>query len=105
MEEFERSVGAWLLAAAKIDMKAHEHDDLKHGLLTYTLLAGGGAVEHGPLSKRASPEKPWLTVRNWFGFAQDMVSPLSKVYFGEGEQAVELKGSYSNFPVLQSGNR
>lgn len=94
-----------MLAAAKSDMKAHEHDDLKHGLLTYTLLAGAGAIEHGPLSKRASSEQPWITVRNWFGFAQDMVPPLAKVYFDEGGQAVELKGSHANFPVLQSGKR
>jgi WD40 repeat protein len=98
MEAFSRS-GSWLIAAAASGEDAYEPRDLQHGLLTYALLAGAAAVKHGPLSERSHDEQPWTTVRDWFGYAQDAVPSLGKVYFGR-EQAIEFRASNGNFPVL-----
>ena len=40
-----------------------------------------------------------MNVRNWFGFAQDEVPALTKVYFGQ-EQFIRFTGSGSDFPIL-----
>ena len=57
--------------------KPREEKALGHGVLTYTLLAGMGAVDQGPLKNRAlkADEDQLVKVRDWFGFAQDQVPP------------------------------
>lgn len=97
MGEFSRA-GSWLIAAAAGTEAAHEHKDLEHGLLTYTLLAGAAAVKHGPFADRHHNEQPFMTVGGWFLFAQDAVPSLGKIY--DVEQSIEFHGSKANFPVL-----
>ena len=103
MEEIARA-GTWLIAAASSTKNAHEHKDLKHGLLTYSLLAGAAAVEHGPLRRDYHTEEPFITVRNWLGFAKGRVPKLGKDHLNI-EQSIELHGSIGNFPVLPAVKR
>jgi WD40 repeat protein len=98
MEAFSRA-GSWLIAASAGNENAHELAELEHGILTYALLAGAAAIKHGPLAERHHDEQPLITVRGWFGYAQDMVPTLGKDYFGQ-EQAIEFRASKGNFPVL-----
>jgi uncharacterized caspase-like protein len=102
MESMSRSEGSYIIAAAAASDEAQEVPELGHGILTYTLLAGAGAMDAGPLGRR--PLKPagddnLLTIRQWLGYAQDKVPTLTKLYFDQ-KQFVEAEIHGQDFPIL-----
>ena len=100
IETMSRSTGSYVIAAAAATDEAQEVPDLGHGILTYALLAGLGAVDRGPLRNRSvEAEEDVVQVRDWFQFAQDEVPALTKVYFGR-EQFVKYSASGKDFPIL-----
>lgn len=67
---------------------------MKHGILTYALLAGLGVVSEGPLvgqTVHPAGEVHVAEVREWFNYAQDKVPLLTKLYYGQ-EQFVGFSG-------------
>ena len=102
MEAMSRAQGAFVLAATAATDDAQEVPELGHGVLSYALLAALGAVDKGPLRQRTlkpSDAESVANVRGWFGFAQDEVPALTRVYFGQ-EQFVRFTGAGSDFPIL-----
>ena len=101
MERLSRAQGVFTIAATAAGDEAQEVPELGHGVLTYALLAGLGAVDVGPLKQQAiSPkEGKMIDVRDWFSFAQDKVPVLTKYHFGR-EQFVAFSGHGQSFPVL-----
>ncbi len=102
LETMARSQGSFIIAATAAGDEAQEVPDLGHGVLTYTLLAGLGEVEQTiPGFRKLEPPEgeKLLTVRDWFGFAQDRVPTLSKLFF-KREQLVNFQSRGQNFPIL-----
>ena len=105
LERLSRTQGIYSIAATAANDQAQEASQLKHGILTYALLAGMGAVSEGPLlgqTVRPAGESQVADVREWFNYAQDKVPLLTKLYFGE-EQFVGFSGQGASFPVLPLG--
>jgi WD40 repeat protein len=105
LERLSRTQGIFTIAATAATDQAQEAPQLKHGVLTYALLAGLGAVSEGPLvGQTVSPtgEAHVAEVREWFNYAQDKVPLLTKLYFGQ-EQFVGFSGQGATFPVLPVG--
>jgi Tol biopolymer transport system component len=102
IEKLGRSQGVFTLAAAAATEEAQEVKALGHGVLSYALLAGLGAVQEGPLKDQAirpdSPERV-ASVLEWFSFASGQVPRLSKRYLGR-EQDVQMSSQGQSFPVL-----
>lgn len=99
LERMSRSTGSFAIAAAAT-ARAHEVDQLPHGVLTYALLAGLGAVQEGPLADQGvKTDKSVVEVCDWFGFAQDKVPLMTKLFRRE-EQLVGFSGQGTSFPVL-----
>ncbi len=105
LERLSRAQGCFTIAATAATSQAHEVDQLGHGLLTYALLAGVGAVKQGPLTGQTAADAGQRTVevRDWFSFAQEKVPLLTRLYLGE-EQFVGFSGQGQSFPVLPLGN-
>ena len=101
LERLSRAQGVFTIAATAAGDEAQEVPELGHGVLTYALLAGLGAVDVGPLKKQAIEPKEGklVEVRDWFSFAQDKVPVLTKYHFGR-EQFVAFSGHGQSFPVL-----
>lgn len=102
LERLSHSRGFFTIAASAASESAQEILELKHGMLTYALLAGAGAVEEGPLANqpiKATADDKTVEVREWFSFAQDKVPLLTKLYVGE-EQFIGFSGQGASFPVL-----
>ena len=75
---------------------------LWHGALTYSLLAGLGAIDRGPFKNRvAETNNGLIQVNDWLNFAQENVSLLTKTYYGQ-EQRVTVFGEGRSFPILKS---
>jgi WD40 repeat protein len=102
IESLSRSKGLHILAAAAATEEAKEVAELGHGVLTYTLLAGLGAVKQGPLANRpiqpSSPEGV-VSLSEWFTYAQGHVPRLTKEYCG-AEQNVHMSVKGASFPLL-----
>jgi len=102
LERLSRSQGIFTLAATAATAEAQEVPQLGHGVLTYTLLAALGHVQGGPLQgQQLNPANRLVEVRDWFGFAQDKVPALTKIFFNE-EQFVGFSGQGESFPVLMA---
>ncbi len=101
LERMSRATGTFIIAATAASAEAHEIEDLEHGVLSYTLLAGAGAPVPGPLRNQPirSPDDKTLDIREWFNYAQDKVPNITRLYLGE-EQFVEANAAGSNFPLL-----
>jgi uncharacterized caspase-like protein len=102
IERLSRSQGLFMIAAAAAGDQAQESQELKHGVLTYALLAGLGAVDSGPLAKqlaKASDDSRLVEIRDWFGYAQDKVPLITRLYFNQ-EQFICFRGEGESFPVL-----
>lgn len=102
IERLSRSQGVYVVAASAATEEAKEADELGHGILTYTLLAGLKAVHRGPLERLAvQPSGPnqMVDVLEWFSFASGHVARLTKRYCGQ-EQNVHMAGRGGSFPVL-----
>lgn len=102
IERLGREEGAFTIAASAVSQQAHEVADLKHGVLTYALLAGLRAAGEGPLEKQwiePTSEERVAHVLEWFGFASAHVPQLTSRYFGQ-EQDIQVANAGSSFPVL-----
>jgi hypothetical protein len=102
IETLHRSNGAHTIAAAAAGEEAHELEELGHGVLTYTLLAGLKAVDGGPLAKDAiRPGSPdgVVNVFEWFSYAASHVPRLTEKYF-RARQNVSVNSSDNVFPLL-----
>jgi WD40 repeat protein len=103
MERFSRAQGVYSLAATAADELAAETKELGHSILTYALLAGLKAVEHGPLQGQAlrAGSRGAVDVLAWFRYARDHVPRLYEQYVGRPQQ-VELSGEdQPSFPLLR----
>jgi len=102
IERLSRAQGAFTIAASAVSEQAKEVPELKHGVLTYTLLAGLRAAGEGPLAKQwiepASDDRV-ADVLEWFGFAASHAPQLSARYFGQ-EQDIQHASAGTSFPVL-----
>jgi WD40 repeat protein len=102
IERLNRTQGVFTIAASAATEEAKEVSELGHGVLTYTLLAGLGAVNHGPLDSRrieTSGSQRVVSVMDWFGYADGHVPELMKMYFGK-TQDIQFSGQGTSFPVL-----
>ncbi|MEQ8791511.1 MAG: caspase family protein [Pirellulaceae bacterium] len=102
IERLSHARGFFTIAAASAGEAAEEVPELKHGLLTYALLAGAGAVSDGPLARhaiKATPDDRTVEIREWFSFAQDKVPLLTRLYLGQ-EQYIGFSGEGASFPIL-----
>ncbi len=102
IERLNRTQGVFTIAASAATDEAKEVSELGHGVLTYTLLAGLGAVHEGPLDgqriETRGPERV-VSVMDWFGYADDHVPILMQKYFGQ-TQDIQFSGQGTSFPVL-----
>jgi hypothetical protein len=102
IEWLSRSKGIWVIAGAAAQQKAGEPEALKHGLLTYTLLAGLNAVSHGPLADkplRLQEGRTTVTVSEWGEYAREHVSRLAEKMSATTQSARPV-GEGDNFPLL-----
>ncbi|MBI3467792.1 MAG: caspase family protein [Planctomycetes bacterium] len=102
IERLSRSQGVFTIGATAAGDEAQEVTELKHGVLTYALLAGLRAVDEGPLQGQGiRPSNPdqVADVLDWFSFASGQVPRLTKQYFGRS-QDVQTSGLGSSFPIL-----
>jgi len=91
-----------MIGASAATEQARELADLGHGILTYSLLAGLGAVEGGPLRER--PIRPQdsdqvVDVMEWFSYAASHVPRLTREYFAAAQNA-QMWNQQETFPVL-----
>ncbi len=102
IERLNRNQGVFTIAASAATSEAQEVEELGHGVLTYTLLAGLGAVDTGPLEGKlleTNNANRVASVMEWFGYADSQVPRLMKKYFGQA-QDIQFGGSGTSFPVL-----
>jgi WD40 repeat protein len=99
-----RQNGAYAVAAARADEKAFEFETLKHGRLTYTLLAGLGAVADGPLAQRGNEalrdKDGMIDVLEWVLFASKQVPALCRVDNVHPQTPVFKVTGSTPFPLL-----
>lgn len=102
MESSNREQGAYVIAASAALQSAREWTELGHGVLTYTLLAGAGAVREGPLTGRQvdkGEKDRVLNASDWATFAQRHVPVLTKERFGQKQlPSIHIFGE--DFPLL-----
>ncbi|MBI1902428.1 MAG: caspase family protein [Planctomycetia bacterium] len=102
IERLSKDSGAFVVAASAATEEAKEPAALKHGVLSYVLLAGMRAAQGGPLEgKWLVPSRSELVVDavEWFTYAEGHVPRLTKEYCGQ-EQNVEVGRKGRSFPVL-----
>ena len=103
IEQLGRRQGIFTLAASGAGQEAQEISELGHGVLTYALLAGLGAVaKAGPLEGLViHPTSPdgRADVLEWFSYASGHVPRLTRRYLGR-EQDVQIGGHGASFPLL-----
>ena len=103
IEQLGRRQGIFTIAASGAGQEAQEISELGHGVLTYSLLAGLGAVaDAGPLEGLViHPTNPdgRADVLEWFSYASGHVPRLTQRYLGR-EQDVQIGGQGASFPVL-----
>jgi hypothetical protein len=103
-ERFSRAQGVYSLSAAAADELAAEPRELGHSILTYSLLAGMGAVDKGPLTGQAikTGAGKSVDVLEWFRFAKAQVPGLYEKYEGR-PQHVEMSGDdQPDFAILRN---
>ncbi len=101
IERLVRAQGVCTIAAAPAGAEAQEVDELRHGVLTYVLLAALGGVDFGPLKDQPlQPKDPEhvADVQEWFSYAGDRVPELMKRYY-QREQEVDYRVG-GRLPVL-----
>jgi uncharacterized caspase-like protein len=102
IEKLGQRQGVFTIAASSASEEAQEIEDLRHGVLTYALLAGLGAVNRGPLldqSVRPSRVDGTVDVLDWLSFAAGQVPRLTERYLGR-TQDIQTSGQGQSFPVL-----
>jgi WD40 repeat protein len=105
-ERLNHAHGVYSLTATQSNQLAAEHKELRHGVLTYTLLAACGRVDRGPLAGRPVPAPPGgrdVDVLEWFRYAQRHVPGLYRI-IARRAHAVALGGEDSpGFALLHVG--
>lgn len=97
IRRLSRERGIHILAAAASDGDTIEIHDLRHGVLTYSLLNGMQAAD---ANVHADANQDGLvSVLEWFSFAAERVPQLTSKYLGR-EQNVQVQGEGGIFPVL-----
>ena len=109
IERLARAQGGFTIAACPSTSEAHEVSDLRHGVLTYSLLAGLKATDAGPLLKqwvKPDAEDRVVRVLPWFGFADSHVRDLTQEFFGRAQpiQHSSLGVSFPVLPIPDDGN-
>jgi uncharacterized caspase-like protein len=101
LDRLSRAQGVFTIAATAAGDEAQEVPELGHGVLTYALLAGLGAIEVGPLKQQkiGGQTSDLVDVRDWFVFAQDKVPMITEYHFGRA-QFVAFSGHGQSFPLL-----
>jgi len=102
IERLSRSTGTYVIAASAATEEAKEPESLKHGVLSYALLAGLKAVDAGPLERTwVQPTNPNQVVdaMEWFTFAHGHVRWLTKQHCRQ-EQHVHSTTHGAGFAVL-----
>lgn len=101
IEQIGKSGGTFALAAVGSSGVAHEVEELQHGILSYCLLAGAGAVEFGPLADRPlqSAAVGRVDVLEWLSYAAAHVPRLTSQYFDQEQQA-HVGGTGKSFGIL-----
>ena len=101
--ELAGQAGIFMVAAASAHEEAQEVGDLRHGILTYSLLAGAGGIDHGPLARMPiQPDDRWgnIDVLDWISYAVAKTPLLMKRYFGD-ENQLRIAGTGNSFPLLE----
>jgi hypothetical protein len=102
IERLSRLEGVFTIAAAAAGDEAMEAPELKHGVLTYALLAAFGSAKGGPLEdhpiKTNNPDHV-ADVLEWFSYASGQVPRLTAQYFGRSQE-VQIGTQGQSFPVL-----
>ncbi len=107
VERMNRTQGMFTIAACAAGEEAQEPGELGHGLLSYTLLAGLGSVDRGPLETRGirtSRDDQVTDVLEWFSFAAGEAPALFSRYFGRA-QDVHMATTGNTFPLLPLRDR
>ncbi|MBI2826915.1 MAG: PQQ-binding-like beta-propeller repeat protein [Planctomycetia bacterium] len=102
VERLSRSQGVFTIAAAAAGAEAQESPQLRHGVLSYALLAALGGVSGGPLDGQEvqpSGKDRVVDVMEWFTFAAGQVPRLTELLFG-APQDVQTSTQGNSFPVL-----
>lgn len=102
IERLGRAQGAFTIASAATSDEAHEVEELGHGILSYSLLAGLRAVDSGPLvDEWVQPvaDDRVAQALELFSFASSRARQLGKRYFGQ-EQEIQFSSAGMTFPVL-----
>jgi hypothetical protein len=104
IERLSHNHGVFAIAAASVRENAKEIPELKHGVLTYSLLAGLNGLERDAQPLILDTIRPAGTggvvdVMEWFTFAAGQVPALTYKYHGF-RQDVEFKTSGKSFPLL-----
>lgn len=100
IERLSRAEGAFTLAALAVSPEAREVPDLGHGILSYTLFAGLGAANHGPLKDRSiRADEQVAQTLELMGFASVQTRLLTRQYWGQ-EQEVQHGSAGASFPLL-----
>ncbi len=102
IERQSRSSGIYTIAAAAATSKAQEVDELRHGVLSYTLLAAFEGVDGGPLvGEPMTTNNPdgVAEVNDWITYAAGRVPRLMESYFGRRHD-VHSYSKGNSFPFL-----
>lgn len=102
IERLARASGVFTIAASSATEEAQESKELRHGVLTYALLAGLKAVDTGPLAdKHAQPSGSDRVVDTleWLNFAAGHVPRITERLYGS-PQDVQIGVLGQSFPVL-----
>jgi uncharacterized caspase-like protein len=101
IQRLSRNNGLYVVAASAASEEAAEQDSLRHGVLTYALLAGLRAVDFGPLGRTSlHPSRGDVAdVLEWLTFTANQVPHVTQE-LGIGEQSVHVGIRGENFPIL-----
>jgi uncharacterized caspase-like protein len=102
IDRLNRNHGVAVIAAAPAGEQAREVDELGHGVLSYALLSGMRAVDHGPLRDDGlSPGAGGSVadVQEWFTHAEGRARRLMKKYYNL-EQDLRLQLPETGYPIL-----
>ncbi len=102
VERLSRAQGAFTIASSSVAEQAREVEELGHGILAYSLLAGLKAVDDGPLVEQwvqPSGSDKVAHAMELFSFASSHTRELGRRYFGQSPD-VQYSSSGMTFPVL-----
>lgn len=102
VERLSRAQGAFTIAASASSNDTTEVAELRHGVLSYSFLAGLKAVDAGPLVDQwvqPSRSDKVAEALELFTFTSSQARRLGRKYFGQ-EQNVQYSSAGVTFPVL-----